>query len=65
MLTINGLENRGIRAFTAAATVAVALTALSCVPSVILPDDAGTKLALVALHVLAANSLDVIPFPAA
>jgi hypothetical protein len=33
---------------------AVALTALSCVPSVTWPDDATTKLALVALHVLAA-----------
>jgi hypothetical protein len=32
----------------------VALTALSCVPSVTWPDDAATKLALVALHVLAA-----------
>ena len=34
---------------------AVALTALSCVPSVTWPDDAATKLALVALHVLAAG----------
>jgi peptidoglycan/LPS O-acetylase OafA/YrhL len=33
---------------------AVALTALSCAPSVLWPDDAATKLALVALHVLAA-----------
>jgi hypothetical protein len=32
----------------------VALTALSCVPSVALPDDAGSQIALVALHVLAA-----------
>ena len=32
----------------------VVLTALSCVPSVTWPDDAATKLALVALHVLAA-----------
>jgi hypothetical protein len=31
-----------------------ALTVLSCVPSVAWPEDAGTKLALVALHVLAA-----------
>jgi hypothetical protein len=30
------------------------LTALSCVPSVALPPDAATKVALVALHVLAA-----------
>jgi hypothetical protein len=34
---------------------AVALTALSCVPSVTWPDDTATKLALVALHVLAAG----------
>lgn len=33
---------------------AVVLTALSCVPSVTMPDDAGTQVALVALHVLAA-----------
>ena len=33
----------------------MALTALSCVPSVTWPDDAATKLALVALHVLAAG----------
>ena len=32
----------------------VALTALSCVPSVLMPDDAGSQTALVALHVLAA-----------
>ena len=33
---------------------AVALAALSCVPSVTWPDEVATKLALVALHVLAA-----------
>lgn len=32
----------------------VALTALSCIPSVALPEGAGTKASLVALHVLAA-----------
>ena len=32
----------------------VALTALSCVPSVAMPDDAGSAITLVALHVLAA-----------
>jgi hypothetical protein len=32
----------------------VALTALSCVPSVTMPDDLATKVALVALHLLAA-----------
>ena len=34
--------------------VTAALTALSCVPSVALPDDLATKVALVSLHVLAA-----------
>ena len=34
--------------------VTAVLTALSCIPSVALPPDAATKLALVALHVLAA-----------
>jgi hypothetical protein len=33
---------------------AVALTVLSCVPSITWPDDAASKVALVALHVLAA-----------
>jgi len=32
----------------------VALTALSCIPSVAMPDDAGSAVTLVALHVLAA-----------
>ena len=32
----------------------IALTAVSCVPSVAWPDDAGSKLSLVVLHVLAA-----------
>lgn len=34
--------------------VTTVLTALSCLPSVAMPDDAGSKVALVALHVLAA-----------
>jgi hypothetical protein len=34
--------------------IAVTLTALSCVPSVAMSDDMATKVALVALHVLAA-----------
>jgi hypothetical protein len=34
--------------------ITVALTALSCVPSVTWPDDVATKLTLVVLHVLAA-----------
>ena len=32
----------------------VALTALSCIPSIALPDGVGSKIALVTLHVLAA-----------
>ena len=35
-------------------TVAVVLTALSCIPSVALPPDTATKVVLVATHVLAA-----------
>jgi hypothetical protein len=35
-------------------TVAVALTILSCVPSVAMPPDAATKIVLVATHVVAA-----------
>jgi hypothetical protein len=35
-------------------TVAAVLTALSCIPSIALPDDAGTKVALVTLHLVAA-----------
>jgi uncharacterized protein DUF6069 len=34
--------------------VAVLLTALSCIPSVAMPDDVATKLALVTLHLVAA-----------
>jgi hypothetical protein len=34
--------------------VTAALTALSCVPSVALPDDVATRITLVALHLLAA-----------
>jgi peptidoglycan/LPS O-acetylase OafA/YrhL len=39
--------------------VAVALTALSCVPSVAWPDDATSKISLVGLHLLAA--LIIVP----
>jgi hypothetical protein len=39
--------------------VAVVLTALSCVPSVMLPPDAATKIMLVATHVVAA--LIIVP----
>ena len=56
---IGGLLLAGLNRWSAAPRrrflqVAVALTALSCVPSVAMPDDVATKLALVALHVLAA-----------
>jgi ABC-type transport system involved in cytochrome c biogenesis permease subunit len=34
--------------------VTVALTVLSCVPSITMPDDTGSQIALVALHALAA-----------
>jgi hypothetical protein len=48
------LNRRSSSAHRRFVQVAVALTGLSCVPSVALPDDAGTQIALVALHVLAA-----------
>jgi len=56
---IGGLVLAGLNRWSAAPRrrflqVAVALTALSCVPSVAMPDDVTTKLTLVALHVLAA-----------
>jgi hypothetical protein len=34
--------------------IAVALTALSCVPSIVMPPDVATKASLVGLHILAA-----------
>jgi peptidoglycan/LPS O-acetylase OafA/YrhL len=48
------LSRRSRSAPTRFLQTAVALTALSCVPSVAWADDAPTKVALVALHVLAA-----------
>jgi peptidoglycan/LPS O-acetylase OafA/YrhL len=51
LAVLNGRSRSAHRRFL---QTAVALTALSCVPSVTWPDDAATKLALVALHVLAA-----------
>ena len=56
---IGGFLLAGINRWSAAPRrrflqVAVALTALSCVPSVAMPDDVATQLALVALHLLAA-----------
>jgi len=51
LAVLNRRSSAPRRRFLQATTV---LTALSCVPSVALPPDAGTKLALVTLHVLAA-----------
>ena len=53
-LILAGLNRRSSRAHDRFVQVTVALTALSCLPSVALPDDVGSKLSLVALHVLAA-----------
>lgn len=51
---VAGLNRWSRSARTRFVQVAVALTALSCIPSVAMPDDAGSAVALVALHVLAA-----------
>ena len=48
------LNRRSVAPGRRFAQIAVTLTALSCVPSVAMPDDVATKVALVALHVLAA-----------
>jgi len=48
------LNRRSSSARSRFVQVAVALTVLSCIPSITLPDDAGSQIALVALHVLAA-----------
>lgn len=53
-LIVAGLNRWSSSSRTRFVQVAVALTALSCVPSVTLPDDAGSQIALVALHALAA-----------
>jgi hypothetical protein len=53
-LIVAGLNRWSTAARTRFVQVAAALTALSCVPSVALPDAAGTQIALVALHLLAA-----------
>ena len=53
-LIVAGLNRWSGSARTRFVQVAVALTAVSCIPSVALPDDAGSQIALVALHVLAA-----------
>jgi hypothetical protein len=53
-LVVAGLNRWSSSAGTRFVQVAVALTALSCVPSVAMPDAAGTQIALVALHLLAA-----------
>jgi hypothetical protein len=59
---IGGLLLAGLNRWSNAAPrrfvlVTAALTALSCIPSMALPDDAGTRVALVALHLLAASMI--------
>lgn len=53
-LLLGGLNRWSARACARFVQAAVALTLVSCVPSVALPDDTGSQIALVALHVLAA-----------
>ena len=53
-LLLAGLNRRSTHARTRFVQVTVALTVLSCIPSVLVPDDAASKVALVALHVVAA-----------
>ena len=53
-LLLAGLNRWSDRAHSRFVQVSVALTALSCVPSVTVPDDAASKIALVFVHVLAA-----------
>lgn len=48
------LNRRGVEPRHRFVQAAVTLTTLSCVPSVLLPPDAATKIALVATHVIAA-----------
>ena len=53
-LVLAGLNRWGSNARTRFVQTTVALTAVSCWPSVAMPDDVDTRIALVALHVLAA-----------
>jgi hypothetical protein len=53
-LVLAGLNRRSAQPRQRFLQVTVALTALSCIPSIAWPDDAGSKLSLVVLHVLAA-----------
>src|SRR5690348_15257877 len=53
-LLLAGLSRRSADPRTRFIQIAVVLTALSCVPSVALPSDVGTKITLVGLHLLAA-----------
>jgi hypothetical protein len=48
------LNRRSIAARRRLLEATAALTALSCAPSVVYPDDVATKVALVAMHLLAA-----------
>ncbi|WP_436793833.1 DUF6069 family protein [Actinospongicola halichondriae] len=53
-LILAGLNRWSDRSRQRFVQVSVVLTALSCVPSIALPDSVGSQVALVALHVLAA-----------
>jgi hypothetical protein len=53
-LLLAGLNRRSPNARSRFVQATVALTALSCIPSVAMPDAAGSQITLVALHVLAA-----------
>lgn len=53
-LILAGLNRWSGRARHRFVQVAVALTGLSCVPSVAMPDDIGSRIALVALHIVPA-----------
>jgi hypothetical protein len=48
------LKRRSVMPARRFVQVATALTAMSCVPSIVLPHDVGTKLALVTTHLVAA-----------
>lgn len=53
-LLLAGLNRWSRRARARFVQATVALTVVSCVPSIAMPDDTGSQVALVALHVLAA-----------
>ena len=53
-LLVAGLNRRSVRPHQRFVVIASVLTALSCIPSVAMPPDAATKIALVVAHLLAA-----------